>query len=269
MCSTSGIQQFTHKNWTFSLTKSTIANASQLSALKNHKLAQLPEMLFLDSKLLLEYSPSISIQFTALDALDHVKDSNDMQVATAATWQKTQNKDEIKDVIRPFDWTYTPTYTGTMPSTTLTTPSPKTLQINTKLLSKPDPILFYTHLILYEDELADNGTAILSVRCRVMKDCFLVLLRFMLRVDNLLVRVYDTRYYHEFGTHKVLKKWIGKECDYKQVLELIPNTQWQTKDLSLLHDENWVASTVEKHGSVVWDEGCEIVELGDNVDVSS
>lgn len=32
------------------------------------------------------------------------------------------------------------------------------------LLRRQDPILFYDENILYEDELADNGTAMLTIR---------------------------------------------------------------------------------------------------------
>lgn len=31
-------------------------------------------------------------------------------------------------------------------------------------LSRPDPILFYTEIPLFEDELHDNGTAMFSIR---------------------------------------------------------------------------------------------------------
>merc|ERR1719493_525007 len=60
------------------------------------------------------------------------------------------------------------------------------------------PILWSCHCILYEDELSDNGMSQLLVRCRVMPKCFLVLLRYWLRVDNVIIRVRDTRLYHEF-----------------------------------------------------------------------
>jgi type 2A phosphatase activator TIP41 len=76
-----------------------------------------------------------------------------------------------------------------------------------ELLSKTDAILYYSHVILYEDELADSGATVLSVRTRVMKDCYLVLLRFFLRVDSVLFRVVDTRYVLVYVLCKVLL-WI-------------------------------------------------------------
>ena len=85
-------------------------------------------------------------------------------------------------------------------------------------LTAPDPILFYDNIVLYEDELADNGCAILNVRVRVMPSCFLVLLRFFLRVDKVLFRVYDTRYFHSFGSSELIKHVIHKEQSYDEMV---------------------------------------------------
>jgi len=41
------------------------------------------------------------------------------------------------------------------------------LAINYEVLKRPDPILFYDELILFEDELADNGAAQLT--CRIVR----------------------------------------------------------------------------------------------------
>lgn len=47
--------------------------------------------------------------------------------------------------------------------------------------------------------MADNGCSSLSVRMRCMPslDCWLILLRFFLRVDLVLFRLYDTRFYFQ------------------------------------------------------------------------
>jgi type 2A phosphatase activator TIP41 len=37
-------------------------------------------------------------------------------------------------------------------------------KINTEKLSQPDPILFFDDVVLYEDELGDNGSGFLSVK---------------------------------------------------------------------------------------------------------
>ncbi|KAM3178399.1 hypothetical protein ACTXT7_002616 [Hymenolepis weldensis] len=56
-----------------------------------------------------------------------------------------------------------------------------------------DPILLYGSIDLFEDELGDNGIAMLNVKIRVMSSGFFVLQRFFLRIDGSLLRVWDTR----------------------------------------------------------------------------
>jgi type 2A phosphatase activator TIP41 len=64
-------------------------------------------------------------------------------------------------------------------------------------LKEQERIYFYDDVILFEDELADNGTAMLSVKIRVMTSGFFILLRFFLRVDSVIIRMNDTRIYHQ------------------------------------------------------------------------
>ncbi len=64
--------------------------------------------------------------------------------------------------------------------------------------SSGEPILFYDDIVLFEDELADNGSSIVNVKVRVMPSGFLVLQRFFLRVDDVVFRVFDTRLYCQF-----------------------------------------------------------------------
>lgn len=61
------------------------------------------------------------------------------------------------------------------------------------LLSRDEPILFFAEVPLYESELDDNGCSQLVAKVRVMPRCWLVLLRFWLRVDGTLVRLRETR----------------------------------------------------------------------------
>ncbi len=44
-------------------------------------------------------------------------------------------------------------------------------------------------------------------RYRVMADCFFVLLRYYLRVDEVLVRIFDTRIFHSFDTNHLLREF--------------------------------------------------------------
>lgn len=45
-----------------------------------------------------------------------------------------------------------------------------------------------------------------------MPEVFFVLLRFFLRVDNVLVKINDTRYYHEFEKNYVLREYTSREA---------------------------------------------------------
>jgi type 2A phosphatase activator TIP41 len=83
-----------------------------------------------------------------------------------------------------------------------------------ELLKRPDPILFFDEVILYEDELADNGITMLSCKIRVMQDRLLLLSRFFLRLDNVLFRLRDTRVYVDFEKSEVIREYQSKECDY-------------------------------------------------------
>jgi type 2A phosphatase activator TIP41 len=151
--------------------------------------------------------------------------------------------------MKPYDWTYTTTYAGSLDDTgpgnaTEWTPAdPANAQhaIPIAELSRPDPILFYAEIPLFEDELHDNGASHLLVRIvrppsflpplcpldpdgvlpaqRVMPTCIFILSRFTLRVDNVLFRARDTRIYHSFASAPplVVRETRGWEAPYERV----------------------------------------------------
>lgn len=61
------------------------------------------------------------------------------------------------------------------------------------MLGPDNPILHYGEVILFEDEIGDRGYSKVSVRFRVMANCFFILLRSYTRIDKVLVRILDTR----------------------------------------------------------------------------
>ena len=83
--------------------------------------------------------------------------------------------------------------------------------IDTEMLMRQEPILFYKSLLLFEDFLHDNGISQLSLKIRVMPSCWFVLLRYWLRVDGVLMRMRDTRCFHAFGTKKIIREHSVKE----------------------------------------------------------
>ena len=83
-----------------------------------------------------------------------------------------------------------------------------------EMLGPENPILHYGEIYLYETDLEDCGYAMSRIRFRVMKDCFYVLLRNYLRVDGVLVRIIDTRTFHEFGTDYIHREFQYRESTY-------------------------------------------------------
>lgn len=125
----------------------------------------------------------------------------------------------IKEVVKPFDWSYSTDYKGTL-SNRGKQFEPSTKPIPVELLKRPDPILFFDEVMLYEDELADNGIAMLSCKIRVMPSRLLLLTRFFMRLDNVLVRLRDTRIYVDFDTGEVIREYLSKEAEYEKVREV-------------------------------------------------
>lgn len=179
-----------------------------------------PEMIFGDNLVSIDHENGWGIQFNTYDALDGVDKTGGsmLQVAHSREWQSTREKkhEGITEVVKPFDWSYSTDYKGTLRS-----PSPPfentTTQIPLELLKRPDPILFFDEVILYEDEMADNGITMYSCKIRVMPARLLLLCRFFMRLDNVLLRIRDTRVYVDFGTGEVIREYIVKEEKYEVV----------------------------------------------------
>ena len=83
--------------------------------------------------------------------------------------------------------------------------------------------------MLYEDEMADNGITLLSCKLRVMPARLLLLCRFFMRLDNVLVRMRDTRVYVEFATGEVIREYVEKEENY----EVLRQVKQPSRQLSL------------------------------------
>lgn len=56
-------------------------------------------------------------------------------------------------------------------------------------------------------DLAGIPVNIYYCRFRVMADCYFGLLRNYIRVDDVLVRVFDTRIYHEFQNDYIIREF--------------------------------------------------------------
>ena len=66
-------------------------------------------------------------------------------------------------------------------------------------------------VVLYRAIVVVLQRVIVVVFQRVMPSLLFILLRFYLRVDDVLVRTNDTRYFHEIGTDHMLREFTSKE----------------------------------------------------------
>ena len=143
-------------------------------------------------------------------------------------------------MVKPFDWSYSTDYTGTVPTVSKVPAfEPSSTQIPLQLLRRPDPILFFDEVMLYEDELADNGIAMLSCKVRVMPARLLLLSRFFMRLDDVLFRIRDTRIYVEFATKEIIREYTAREEKFEVVRQRLSTTR---EDVSaLMRDANKLA----------------------------
>lgn len=164
---------------------------------------------------------------------------------------------DIREVVRPYDWSYSTDYVGTETpghhhhhrggaggasaaaaaaatgaegageseedsAETRETKEKKLTptaerQIPLELLRRRDPILFFDEVVLFESELDDNGISLYSVKVRVMEQRMLLLARLYMRLDNVVVRVRDTRVYVDFATEEVIREYTAKEDSFANV----------------------------------------------------
>jgi type 2A phosphatase activator TIP41 len=211
--------------WRISARKRPILKAEPIEELSKSVGIPIPEMIFGDNYIAVTHvQTGWTIEFNAHDALDRVGKTSEgmLQVAVAEEWKKERaHQEEVKQVVKPFDWSYSTTYRGTTHSGRSTgswqTSDQSKDPVRTDLLSRPDPIEFFAAVDLYEDELADNGIALLSIKIRVMPERLLLLSRFFLRLDGVIIRIRDTRVYVEHGSSKVIRQYTAKEETYEVV----------------------------------------------------
>ena len=198
----------------------------------------LPEMCFGDTKLEVKHSQGFGISFNAMDALRRVDNKHDtMKVAYAAEWLQDRAGVQVsKEVPNPFDWTYTTDFQGTIIQEELVKVGETSDRIDMEKLKRHEKIHFYQSMVLFEDELADNGIAKLTVKMRVMPSSFFILVRFFLRVDDVLIRMNDTRVYHEAGTNFILQEFTSKEKNIKKISNPLADENVIAQELDLVKE---------------------------------
>jgi len=166
-----------------------------------------------------------------MKAVDH-KDPG-IAVAASAKW-KQGNLEHVEKLIagqaqreehKNWDWTYTTMYRGTVvPGRSMAAAASvqsSEERIDIARLKQPDPILYWDDAVLYEDEVSDNGQATLSVKIRVMPTCLLLLQRFFLRVDGVLLRLLETRLFLDFRLPYFVREWVHKEDECSKIMDVL------------------------------------------------
>eukprot|EP00659_Diplonema_papillatum_P008416 gene8416-12972_t len=175
----------------------------------------LPDQLFEDCYLRME-SEGIKFDFSAVAAIrcarvSKEEASNDPKCMYYDEWK---DKKDIKVFHTGLNWTYDARdFTG------LATEGLKVREggsIDMDLLrNTSQPILHFTSVDLYEDDLDDCGTTKLNLKFRCMATFWFVLLRQFIRVDRVQVMIRDVRWFHKFGTREVVLERIVRKKDIK------------------------------------------------------
>lgn len=127
------------------------------------ELPHLPEMVFAKNTLTLKHSSGVQIEFNALDALKRVSNGKQsMKVAYSDAWRETRPPEHLEEKFKPFDWTFSTDYRGSVTGPSLFEETEERIDIDR--LKEKEKILFYQELMLYEDELHDNGIATCTVK---------------------------------------------------------------------------------------------------------
>lgn len=180
-------------------------------------LPHLPDMVFANNVLRVTHPSGCSIYFTALDALKRVRNGQlNLKIACADAWKESRQETGLVDrQVQPFDWTFSTDYPGSLEGPWNSEETQ--LRIDLERLKQKEKILFYHDLSLFEDELHDNGVASCSVKIRVMPSGFFILLRFFLRVDGVMLKLNDTRMYHDFTTDYILREYTSREGKFSDL----------------------------------------------------
>ncbi|ETS80643.1 hypothetical protein PFICI_08172 [Pestalotiopsis fici W106-1] len=261
----------THRQGRFAIStrKLPISKAGPIDAMSADLGIPIPEMIFGDNLVRVAHDGSgWSVAFTARDALDAVDKTGDkmLQVSYARDWSASRERTSagIQEVVKPFDWSYSTEYRGTVAveqegaANKSFAPSDRPIPI--ELLKRRDPILFFDDVILYESEMDDNGISIYSVKVRVHEERMLLLARLFMRLDNVVVRIRDTRIYVDFATEEVIREYTAKEAGFEDVKRKLLMTGLRPDEVpAALRDANQIAELLKDR---IVDGSLESVKLG-------
>lgn len=226
------LREFPFEDWKIRTSKSCIMTKEEDEKISSQmNLPNLPDMVFSKNGLSIIHEKGYGLRFDPIDALKTVNAHEDLvHVAMSKEWLEARSDHaDINKIAKRYDWTFTPTnYKGTLtneanePCSNSSSSAVVDEKIDYEKLKVQEKILFFDEIILYEDELDDNGVAKLSIKIRVMPSGFFILQRFFLRVDNTLIRAIDTRIYHDVSKNYLLREYSERESQFNDLKQLSP-----------------------------------------------
>lgn len=188
----------------------------------------LPEVCFSQAAVALSLGEDITLQWTALDALEEWSKahqaieigsdaaSNGVSVlksVDAALWSNKAVQTDFH-----YDWTYCTPFSVKLEGEATWKPLESSGMNIDLLKDTTQPILYFDDIELFEDDLHDNGVVNLRIKLRVMPTCLYVLSRCWLRVDGLLLRSRETRVMVEFDeSQRIYRDVSWRECAWKDL----------------------------------------------------
>ena len=234
---------FEQGGWRIEVVKGPIMTTAEMEAFeKAHDMPSLPEMIHGSSVVAFSRGRQ-RVSFSAKDALVEWRRTclgkAGPKVANAGAWREERGAVLADIPVAEYDWTFHSGYAGTVEGGVL---EESERGIPYEKLQVREEILFWDQLVLMEDELADNGVCIETVKLRVMKSGFFCLHRLLLRVDDVVATIHDTRLYHEFGSDRLFHEFSVRSSTYEQLRKAgtLPS------DPSLFSDDNFLYGILDK-----------------------
>ena len=119
-----------------------------------------------------------------------------------------------------YDWTFSTPFAGQVEGGHWNELDESGMRIEL-LTDQTVPILFFDEIVVFEDDLHDNGHSQLTVKVRVMPSCAYVLARLWVRVDNVVVRSRETRLLVDFFglKPKIYRDVTWRECKWNEMAD--------------------------------------------------
>ena len=154
-----------------------------------------------------------------------------MKSKDAKLWEqriRQQQKGDMNDASAAFhyDWTYSSPFSVKMEGGSWVELEESGMRMDL-LTDQNAPILFFDEIVLYEDDLHDNGHVQYSIKLRIMPTCAYILARLWVRVDQVVVRVKETRVLVDFfGIQpQVYRDVAWRSCSWDELAKIgLPTT---------------------------------------------